>query len=148
MGIYTARDIEIDFSGELKVDSRGDIKLLSPIDTQKNLVNFWLRTDFGEYSPETSVGCNIGAFMGLSNTKEVLANLEESVESTLRTELFTPQDVIVHAVPFDYNEALVVVEFAGTYLNTSGRFEDIQPQKIAYAFPYIEGTITPLTVGV
>ena len=144
MGLYVQRDAGSTFSGDLSLSSRGDLELASSVDSQKNVTNFWLRTDFGEYAAENSVGCNLGAFVGARLTEDVLSNMEAVVVSSLRTTIFAQPDVEVAVVPFDTEEALVVVNFAGTYLDNSGNFVDIQPQRVLYTFPYIESNPTPL----
>ena len=143
MGIYTARDIKSTFSGDISLNGRGDIDIGSPLESHKALANFWLRTDFGEYRADRSVGCNLGSFIGAPNTEESHSSMEYLVKSSLTREIFSPVDVDATVVAFDVDEALAVVNIAGTFDNGSGKFISVDNEKLIYFFPYIDANPTP-----
>lgn len=146
MSLYTDRDIETDISGDIVLNDKGDISLGSPLDTYKAAANFLLRTDYGDYVPDSSVGCNLGSFIGKTVTTNTIQKIEHSITKTLKERLFNQSDVEATVVPFDINEVLCLIDIKGSYL-ISGEIVNIDSEKIAYTYPFIEGSyITPITI--
>ena len=146
MTVYSARDIETDFDGDILLSSVGDINLGDALVTHKAAANFILRTDYGDYAPNASVGANLGSFVGKRNTRENADYMEENIKSALKTRIFSVPDVDATVVPFDIEEVLCVVTIAGTYL-IDGVLKSVDGERIAYRFPYIEGSfVTPITI--
>jgi hypothetical protein len=146
MTIYSARDIETNFDGDLVLSPGGDLNLADSLTTYKSATNFLLRTDYGDYAPNSSIGANIGSFVGKRNTRENADYMEETVRSTLVSRIFTIADVRVDVVPFDIEEVLCVVHLAGLY-EIDGQLKSVDGERIVYSFPYIEGKfVTPITI--
>ena len=146
MALYTEQDIETSLEGDIKLSSNGDIKLANPLETYKSLANFLLRTDFGDYSPDKSIGCNLGSFVGELNTPENRDFMQYNINRVLQERLFSIADVEATVVPFDINEVLCVINIGGSYL-LDGTIQTVKGETIAYTFPYIDGThITPITI--
>jgi hypothetical protein len=146
VSVYTSQDIQVDIDGDIELSTRGDLELASSLDTYKNAANFLLRTDFGDYAPNKSVGSNLGTFIGKRNTSENHEYMEQNIKRCLTTRLFSASDVDVTVVPFDINEALGVINIGGSYL-IDGILQTVNGETITYSFPFIEGSfITPLTV--
>jgi len=146
MATYVDSDIASTQGGDIIVDSKGDIKIADSLETYKAAANFLLRTDYGDYAADINVGCNLGVFIGESNTPKIHAKMESNINRTLQNNVFSSADVNAVVVPFDHEEALAVIQIAGTYV-VSGEFVEAIDQKIVYTFPYIEGEPSPLTIS-
>jgi len=145
MTSYTEQDIALTFDGDIILESNGDIKVANSLDTYKSAANFVLRTDYGDYAADNNVGCNLGSFIGATNTPDVHAEMEYNITSTLQNEIFGQGSVVATVVPFDIDEALAIIEIAGIFL-IDGEYTYVQGDRMNYAFPYIDGNPTPLVV--
>jgi len=146
MAIYTERDIETNLEGDITLSSQGDIKLANALDTYKAIANFSLRTDFGDYAPDESIGCNLGTFIGKLNTTENRDYMGHNINQVLQDTIFNLTDVSATVVPFDLNEVLCVVSIGGSYL-IDGTIQTVHGETLTYTFPYIDGEhITPITI--
>jgi hypothetical protein len=146
MSIYVSQDVSVDINGDIEISTKGDLELASSLDTYKNAANFLLRTDFGDYAPNKSVGSNLGTFIGKINSAENHEYMEQSIYRCLADKLFSASDVDATVVSFDVNEALCVINIGGSYL-IDGTLQTINGETITYSFPFIEGSyITPLTI--
>ncbi len=145
MATYIDQDIASTFGGDIIIDSKGDLKISDALETHKAAANFLLRTDYGDYAPDRTVGCNLGSFIGELNNSENHDRMESLINRSLQNQIFSREDVSATVVPFDLEEALCIVEIAGNYL-VSGEIVQSIDQKIAYSFPYIEGEPTPLVI--
>lgn len=144
MAAYNLQDIASSISGDIQVNSQGDIKVGSSYETMFNILNFWLRTDHGAYAADFSVGCDIGSFIGSTNTADTLEDMESQISDLLIRNVIYPEDIQVKVVPFSQEEALVAVELRGTYYDVNGNQEAVSPTVLTYSFPYIEGTPDPI----
>lgn len=145
MGTYIDQDIASTIGGDIIIGTDGDLKLFDSLETHKAAANFLLRTDYGDYTPDRKVGCNLGVFIGELNTEENHIKMEFNINRSLQSQIFSTEDVVATVVPFDIEEALCVIQIAGNYL-VSGEIKTVLDQKIVYTFPYIEGEPTPLTI--
>lgn len=144
MGVYIFFDLVSTLSGDLQLDTKGDVKLATTFDTQYQAANFWLRTDHGDYAAATEIGTNLGEFIGSRNSEETLEDVKDQVFDSLIKNLFYPEDIRVETVPIDQDEILIAVEIAGEYLDKDAELIDIVPRVVAYTFPYVEGSISPV----
>lgn len=143
---YSARDIETNFDGDIVLSDVGDIKLANSLVTHKAAANFLLRTNYREYAPDESVGCNLGSFVGKMNTRENAEYMQSIINSTLKTRVFSTVDVDATVVPFDIDEVLCVITIAGLYV-IDNALVSAEGETIAYAFPYLEGRFSaPITI--
>lgn len=145
MALYNDIDISLNFSGDLKLNSKGDIQLADSLETYKSAANFILRTDYGEYAPNSAVGCNLGSFIGERNVAETHDHMKYSIFTNLVSNIFDQSDITVDVVPFDYNEAMCLIQIAGTY-NISGKLVTVDGERMIYSFPYIDGNPDPITI--
>lgn len=146
MALYSLMDLASNFSGDICVADNGDLEIANALDTTKAIVNFILRTDYGDYSPNENVGSNLGNYIGEINTSKIHSQIETNIKNSLVTELFDKGDLSVDVVPFDFNEALVVISLAGSYL-IDNEITYVEEDRMTFSFPYIEGSISPLTVN-
>jgi len=144
MNTYFLQDIGATFSGDLVIDSKGDLKLADSYETQKSLTNFWLRTDQGEYVPNPSVGCNLGSFIGEQNSAKNLGLIESQTYNILVRNIWQAEDIKIRVVPLDHQELMIALQLRGKFANSSGNFINIIPEVIAYSFPYITAEPTPI----
>ena len=146
MTIYVNNDIQANFSGIIQLDGKGDVQLATSLETYKSAANFVLRTDYGDYSPDRQVGCNLGSFIGEPNSRSTHEHMEYNIQKVLKERVFSPLDTTVDVVPVDIDIALCVVRIGGMY-DVSGELRSYDSITLTYAFPYIEGTATPLTIA-
>lgn len=145
MTIYVENDISCNFSGDLKLDQKGDIALATSLDTYRGVANFILRTDLGDYVPNPLVGSNLGAYMGIQNNRDTHEHMEVDILRALTANVFSPAEVSADVLPLSLEAAACFVGIAGSYL-ISGQLVDVHQSIMAYAFPYMEGEPTPITI--
>jgi hypothetical protein len=145
MATYVDQDIASTFGGDIILSSKGDLKIADSLETHKAAANFLLRTDYGDYAADKTVGCILGSFIGELNPQANHDKMELLINRGLQSQIFSTEDVLATVVPFDINEALCVVQIVGNYL-VSGEIVYAIDQKISYLFPYIEGEPTPLVI--
>ena len=145
MAVYIHQDIATTFDGDLELSNNGDLKIGSSMETYKAVANFMLRTDFGDYAPDKSIGCNLGSFVGELNNSDTHQDMEYSINRVLQDQIFAKSDVTTDVVAMDVNEAVCIVNIAGHYIvdNQVQYFDSI---RLTYLYPYIEGQPTPLTI--
>lgn len=146
MGVYIFQDIASNFSGDLELSDNGDLKLASSLETYKAVTNFMLRTDFEDYAPDGTVGCNLGSFVGATNDLDTHRDMEYNINRALQGQIFSKTDVSTDVIAIDVNEVACIVNIAGSYIvdNEVQHFDAI---RLAYSFPFIEDAEpTPLTI--
>lgn len=145
MAIYIHQDIATTFDGDLELSDNGDVRVGTSLDTYKAIVNFMLRTDFGDYAPDTSIGCNLGSFVGELNNSDTHQDMEYNINRVLQDQIFSKSDVSTDVVAMDVNDAVCIVNIAGHYIvdNQTQYFDAI---RLMYSYPYIDGEVTPLTI--
>lgn len=147
MGVYIDKDISTTFEGDINLSDSGDLGLANALDTYKSVANFLLRTDYGDYAPNITVGCNIGSYIGQNNTKAIQEQLEYNVNKVLQTKVFSLTDARADVVPFDVDEVICIISIAGSYL-IDGQIQYFSSERIAYTFPYIEErNLTPIDIS-
>jgi len=145
MGVHILRDVSSSFSGDLSLDNRGDLDLASSADTHKGLVNFWLRTDQGDYIANDSVGADLGTFVGATMSSRLLDDVKDKVFSTLIRNVTYEDELQLEVVPFDSDELLIVLKVNGTYLDDDGNVQVNTSAPQSYTFPFIDASPTPIT---
>ena len=144
MGVYDLRDLDSSISGDINLNSQGDLQLASAQDTMFNILNFWVRTDHGGYAAKYSVGCDLGSFIGETNTEDTLEDMESQTTDVLVRNVIFPEDLRVRAVPFSEEEALVAIEMKGSFIDENGAVETPAPKIVTYTYPYIAGSPDPI----
>lgn len=134
----------MNLSGDLEVDAKGDIKLADSYESKKSAINWFLRTDKGEFFPDKRLGCNVGTFIGKKMSNANLNQLELSINRNLTKFAIAPTDVRVDVVPISHEEAAIFVSVKGKYLDDDGNVLDSDTEVIKYIFPYLEGEPTPI----
>lgn len=145
MGLYFLQDIKYSFSGDLELDGKGDLKLADSFETTTSLVNFWVRTDHGDYKPDPTAGANIGAYIGQPASLELFEDVERSVYIELANSVVKPEDVQVRAAPLDTNSMLIAVKVRGRFLDDTGQDLNKDEVILTYDFPYMAGDPAPIT---
>lgn len=143
MAIYFSRDIKTSFSGDIEIDSKGDLQLADALESTRSAINFVLRTDLGDYAPNPNLGCNLGTFIGERNLRDTHEDMEYSCKIGLTREVVQPQDLIVDVVPFSDNEAFCSIKILGYYL-INDELVEVTDSRQSYSFPFIDGQIDPL----
>ena len=144
MAIYSERGIALDFSGDLQIGANGDIKIDDSYTTQKSAINWFLRTNRGDYVADQRLGCDVGRYIGEEMNRSILSQLEDSVLSNLVKFVSARGDVRVDAVPIDCESVGIFVSVGGKYLGTDGNLLEPGTEVLTYVFPYLEGQPTPL----
>tara|TARA_R100000951_G_C2516663_1_gene142086 strand:+ start:125 stop:562 length:438 start_codon:yes stop_codon:yes gene_type:complete len=144
MAIYSERGLALTFSGDLQVGANGDVKIDDAFESEKSAVNWFLRTNKGDYVPDQRLGCNVGTYIGDKMSRSVLSQLEDSVLSNLVKFVAARTDIRVDAVPIDCDSVGIFVSVGGKYLDTDGNLLEPGVEVLTYVFPYLEGQPTPL----
>lgn len=143
MAIYNERDLAIGLSGDISIAAGGDLELASAYETQKDQVNFYFRTNKGEYQPDRRVGCDVGEAIGESMTAEGLRAIEHTATAALAKFVLHRSDFRVDAIPLSVQEIGVFVTVGGQYLDEDGNLEVGDPEVLTYNFPFFDGDPTP-----
>jgi len=145
MALYVETDIASNFSGDITLDQKGDLAMATSLDTYKAVANFILRTDRGEYAPDVSVGSDLGVYMGSINNRDTHEHMEMYIVRALSNNVFSSKDVSADVMPLNREEAVCFVSIAGSYL-ISGEVTYVEQDIMSYAFPFMEGSPTPLVI--
>lgn len=145
MALYVESDIASNFSGDIRLDQKGDLALATSLETYKSVANFILRTDLGDYAPDAYVGSNLGIYIGARNNRDTHRSMELSIKQSLEKNVFNTVDVNADVLPLDTDEAVAFVSLAGSFL-ISGRLVTVEQDIMSYSFPFIDGEPTPLTI--
>jgi len=144
MGIYSQRDISSSFEGDIEISAHGDIKLADSFETHKSVINFLVRSDFGDYRPDARIGCNLGSFIGKQNTKSNIISMEHTCKANLIKFAIASADLELHALPISIDEAGVFIGTKGTYLDDDGNVLDVATEILTYIFPFKGGNPKPV----
>jgi hypothetical protein len=141
--MYAIRDIYANLSGEIEIDSKGDIKLGDSFESIRGAVNFIARTDKGDYVPDLRIGGDPGAYIGEPLTKDVTLSLENSIRGNIQRFVMNSKDFSVHVMPVTYEDVGVFIGVAGEYIGSDGNLLDITPEVITFSVPHIDISPTP-----
>jgi phage baseplate assembly protein W len=144
MANYSDRGIALTFSGDLQISANGDIDLANSFETQKAAVNWFLRTNKGDYTPDRRLGCNLGTFIGKNISAEVLDQMESVCNMTLTKYSVHKADLRIDAIPIDHDNIGLFVSVGGRYLDEDGNLLASGVEILKYIYPYLEGQPTPL----
>lgn len=142
MALYNLEDIKTTTSGDLVVSKKGDLDLSNSLETYKSVVKFLVKTDWGEYVPMYTVGCNLGNFVGEINVEKTHNRMESSIRDSI-SKVFSQTDFDVVVSPFDMYEVVCFVFLAGTYL-VDNEYRKFNQERITFTFPLLEGNPTEL----
>lgn len=135
MALFTLVDIETDDAGEIQVEN-GDLKLASPRRVAIQMLDFLLKSNFGEYTPEPIVCANFAEFMGDPNLPRTHNLMRQNAFEALRQQkVFQPGDVDLRIEAIDTDKAAV---FARMLLQFSEEGDSIV---LAYKFPFPDAAI-------
>jgi hypothetical protein len=143
MGVYSARDIYSNMSGDIEIGTNGDLKIGSSIESVTSAINFILRTDKGGYTPDNRIGADLGTFIGDELTSTMIYDMQNSAIANLTEFVIDRPDIEVRVLPLSNEEAGIIVAFAGMYIDQDGNVLEVSPQTINYLYPYIDGEPRP-----
>ena len=144
MGIYSSRDIYSTTSGDIIIGANGDLKIANSIESVSGAVNFILRTDRGEYTPDKRVGADLGSFIGRTMSPSLISDMEANIRQNLTKFVLAANDLQEHVVPLSEEEVGVIVGYGGQYIDKDGNVMDTTIGTLNYVFPYIEGSPEPI----
>lgn len=145
MAVYVHEDIKSTFAGDIQLDQKGDLAIADSKESHLSAANFILRTDRGDYLPNLNVGADLGTFIGRTNNVENHDEMEFKIYDSLTDQVWAPEDVKAIVVPFSTEEALCTIMLKGSFL-LSGEIRTVHQETLVYNYPYIEGSVTPLTI--
>jgi hypothetical protein len=139
MSLYAFRGIYTTQEGDLAIGANGDLKLAKSDETISGIVNFIVRTDRGEYSPDKRVGADLGSFIGKMITNPVLLDMEKYIVQNLSKFVLDTRDLQCHAIPISNDTVGIIVAYGGEYIGQDGNVMDTTTTVLNYSFPYLEG---------
>ena len=143
MALYAENDVYLTFSGDLEITPNGDIKVGDAYETRRSAINFLIRTDRGEYKPDTRLGCDLGNNIGDVITDDLLLSMEHSALSNLTRFAMEREDITVNVIPLSHQELGIFVGVKGSYIANDGNLLEHSPEVLTYLFPYTEDGPTP-----
>jgi hypothetical protein len=144
MAYYAERGLALTFSGDLQLSANGDIALASSYETQKSAVNWFLRTNKGDYKPDARLGCDLGKNIGDRMTEQNLNTMEDAALMNLTKYVMPQEDLRIDVIPVEHETVGVFASIRGKYLDPDGNVLDPGVEVITYVYPYFEGQPTPL----
>lgn len=144
MALYPERGIALTFSGDMQIGSNGDIKIDDSFETHKSAVNWFVRTNKGDYVPDNRLGCDLGRYIGENMTRRNLEALENRALANLVSFVVSRSDVSVDAAPVDCDTIGAFFSLQGQFLDKDGNLIQPGTEVLTYVYPYIEGEPTPL----
>lgn len=146
MSLYVLQDLETTDDGDL-VASNGDLKIASPLRTVAQAIDQVILTNKGDLFTEPSFGANLDEFYGKPNIDANHRLMEQSIYQAVNEQnLISPSDIEIDIVPIDTDEAALLVEIKGKFLNIpstgevtfSSEFEGLVR---GYKYPFTSGRI-------
>lgn len=151
-GIYVLQDLQVTDDGDLVMSEFGDLKIASPLRTVAQAIDWIILTNKGELLAEPRFGANIQSFYGDDNSPITHTHMETNILEEVRTQgLINMSDIDVDVVPIDTDEAAILVEIKGNFMDTESitgayqRFiDEFGGLTRGYVYPFTSGVITPL----
>lgn len=104
-------DFRIDLdTGDLVLDSDGDLALVSGDEQMIQEVVFALKTTKGDWTLSPSVGCDLEQFIGRSNDTDTINQITAVVRSEI-ARLTSVGGFQVFVAPLDENTVIIALEF-------------------------------------
>ena len=153
MAIYASQDLEVTDDGDLVISDFGDLKIASPLRTIAQGIDWIILTNKGELLSDPSFGANIQSFYGDPNTDEAHRMMELSIIEQARTQgLIDLADIDVDVIPVDTDEASIIVEIKGSFLDTESAegayqklIDSFDGLVRGYIYPFTSGKIVPIS---
>lgn len=152
MAIYALIDMQVTDDGDLVLDDIGDFKIASPSRTVIQCINNIILTNKGELLTDVNFGANLQTYYGSSNSRQNHQLMErEIIEEVRRQGYIELSDIEVDITPVDINEAAIIVEVKGQFIETedTGSFGSLAVKydgvSHAYLYPFTSGRIVPVT---
>lgn len=151
--IYVLQDLETTDDGDFVIADHGDLKVADPLRTVAQAIDWVILTNKGELLAEPDFGANIQAFYGDQNTEATHRMMETNIVEQLRVQgLVDIADLDVDVVPIEIDEAAIILELKGNFLDTTsatGAYEqfidNFDGLTRGYVYPFTSGVITPLS---
>lgn len=144
MATYNTQDIYLGLDGDIAISPNGDIKLANSFETKKQLANFILRTNKGDYVPDKRIGADLGTFIGETLTQKLVESVKTLAIANISQFCYEQEDFAIKVMPITYEELGLFLIAGGTYLDKDGKIMAISPEVITYSFPFMEGSPTPI----
>jgi len=146
MSLYVLQDLETTDDGDLVI-SNGDLKIASPLRTVAQAIDQVILTNKGDLFTEPSFGANLDEFYGKPNIDANHKLMEQSIYQAINEQgLISPGDIEIDIVPIDTDEAALLVEMKGNFLNLPATGEvtfnsDFDGLVRGYKYPFTSGRI-------
>lgn len=153
MSFYISQDLEVTDDGDLVGSEFGDLQIASPLRTVAQAIDWIILTNRGELLAEPNFGANIQTFYGDPNVEETHMLMENSIVSEVKSQgLIDLSDIDIDVIPTDTDEAAILVEIRGSFLDTTsptGAYErfidEFDGLTRGYVYPFTSGRIVPLS---
>ena len=125
MIFYSDIDIKVSPSGDLTINSRGDLDLADPSGVLKQDIAFRLMTEYNDFTPHPDIGANLNELVGEPNTRENARIGEQKIIQSLTQDgRIATSDLTVTGVPVSlYNCAyFIFIRDGKTILNVTPDF--------------------------
>lgn len=110
------RDIEVGLTGDLVLDSTGDLKLATPEQTMVQEVIFRVQTNFLEFGPAPGFGSNLIEFVGEANNDRNIQLIRQRVYQALTSDRrFRGHEINVVVFPANRETVGIVVDIIANF---------------------------------
>ena len=142
---YDSIDWDFTWDGDLARDSSGDILDTSTdmLLSLRNEIFTIVKSDLGDWREESSVGSDLGDFVGESNTKDTAIAIQERVSNSL-TIICSSNDINVRVIPTGTHKVLINIQVQVLATQQNG-LKSGDTLLVSFLYDYFErGTFVPL----
>lgn len=131
-------DILVDDDGDLVVGSDGDLSIADTWRTAVQDAVFRIRTELGDYTPNSDIGSNLHSKVGAYNTRENADTMHAMIKRALSYDnRFAPNEYSINIIPVSKSTIVIMVKFPGPFSD----LEDTDEVILSFTFNYSEGDI-------
>ena len=110
MPVFSNRDLALDVSNDLVVESNGDIRRSSTVQGLKQILEFRVRTAFNEWPQDPTMMANLTRFIGENNTEDTGKAIESAILQALGKDVaFLGSNISVSVVPTSPSEVAMFI---------------------------------------
>ena len=132
------KDIEVTDDGDLVAAANGDIKVANTWRTTMQDTVFRIRTQIGNYTPDTDLGSNVHSKIGDYNTRQNGETIKSMVVRALSYDnRFDRTEYSVDVVPINQTQVVIIVEFRGPFSDA-----ETDEYSVSFLFKYDTGDLT------
>lgn len=142
---YDSIDFDFTWDGDLARDQNGDIKDTSydVLQSIRNEIFTIVKSDLGDWREESSIGADLGDFIGEPNVKETAINIKDRIVNSLSL-IASNNDINVKVIPTGTHKVLILIQLF-VLPTLENRLKSGDVLSVSFIYDYFErGVFVPL----